>query len=391
MQGGPPDILEAQRASLSAHCEIAVASAVAFIPGGVPTSIVTTNEDSLPGRPLYERFARAQAQETQATELVICFHGTASRNIGPISREGLDASKRGSAYGQKLGAGEYFAENLPVALQYAMRHRQLGGVNDQVLVFTVFVRLGFPHLGIPSEISDKQGSWGRIFVIADPARTLPLAVLTVPQHAEEIVLQWSRASRVARVTSSFTPYLRQGETPRTPRQQGEREQLEHKRKVEKMFKHLGERQLGQSAPLAVPQLGSCAFSERAWRLWAALMLTPRKRPAHWAPSHRLGCSSEPPPKPPMSPPLTIQKRDLDEASAIWQALPEVREGGRPACAAQVGMQLDLGLSLALCSGRRRGSTACAKEGRDLAREGTACAKQDERAAGGERARGGPER
>ena len=259
-------MLEAQRASLSAHCAAAVASAVAFIPGGVPTSIVTTNEDSLPGRPLYERFARAQAQETQATELVICFHGTASRNIGPISREGLDASKRGSAYGQKLGAGEYFAENLPVALQYAMRHRQLGGVNDQVLVFAVLVRLGFPHLGIPSEISDKQGSWGRIFVVADPARTLPLAVLTVPQHAEEIVLQWSRTSRVARVTSSFTPYLRQGETPR---QQGEREQLEHKRKVEKMFKHLGERQLGQSAPLAVPQLGSCAFSGRPWRLWTA--------------------------------------------------------------------------------------------------------------------------
>ena len=348
MQGGPRDILEAQRASLSAHCEIAVASAVAFIPGGVPTSIVTTNEDSLPGTPLYERFAHAQAEGTQATELVICFHGTASRNIGPISREGLDASKRGSAYGQKLGAGEYFAENLPVALQYAMRHRQLGGVNDQVLVFAVLVRLGFPHLGIPSEISDKQGSWGRIFVIADPARTLPLAVLTVPQHAEEIVLQWSRASRVARVT----PYLRQGETPR---QQGEREQLEHKRKVEKMFKHLGERQPGQSAPLAVPQLGSCAFLERAWRLWAALMLTPRKRPAHWAPSHRLGCTSEPPPKPPMSPPLTIQKRDLDEASAIWQALPEVREGGRPACAAQVGMQLDHGLSLALALVFARGA------------------------------------
>ena len=51
----------------------------------------------------------------------------------------------------------------------------------------------------------------------------------------------------------------------------------------------------------------------------------------------------------MSPPLTIQKRDLDEASAIWQALPEVREGGRPACAAQVGLQLDTVLILASCA------------------------------------------
>ena len=263
MEDSPRDILEAQRASLSAHCAAAVDSAVSTIFGATnaswasitPKIVVTTNEDSLPGRPLYERFARAQAQETQATELLICFHGTASRNIGPISREGLDASKRGSAYGQKLGAGEYFAEYLPVAMQYAMRHRQLGGVNDQVLVFAVRVRSG--------EISDRRGSWGRIFVIADPARTLPLGILTVSQHAEEIVLQWPRAFRLARAT----PYLRQGETPQ---QQLEREQLEHKKKVDRMFKHLGERRHGQGGPLAVPQLGSCASSGRAWRLWAAL-------------------------------------------------------------------------------------------------------------------------
>ena len=39
--------------------------------------------------------------------------------------------------------------------------------------------------------------------------------------------------------------------------------------------------------------------------------TPRARPSHWAPSpwvpsHRLGCSSEPPPAPPISPRLPIQ-------------------------------------------------------------------------------------
>ena len=34
--------------------------------------------------------------------------------------------------------------------------------------------------------------------------------------------------------------------------------------------------------------------------------TPRERPARWAPSRCLGCSSQPPPKPPISPPLTTQ-------------------------------------------------------------------------------------
>ena len=34
--------------------------------------------------------------------------------------------------------------------------------------------------------------------------------------------------------------------------------------------------------------------------------TPSKRPAHWPPSHSLGCSSKPPAKPSLSPPLTIQ-------------------------------------------------------------------------------------
>ena len=49
-------------------------------------------------------------------------------------------------------------------------------------------------------------------------------------------------------------------------------------------------QLGQSAPLAGPQLGFCASSGCAWRLWAA-RYSQGGRPAHRAPSHCLGCSS----------------------------------------------------------------------------------------------------
>ena len=62
-------------------------------------------------------------------------------------------------------------------------------------------------------------------------------------------------------------------------------------------------QHGQSAPLAGPQLGSCASSGRASRLQLG---TPRARPAYWAPSHCRGCSSEPLPEPPIPPPLTTQ-------------------------------------------------------------------------------------
>ena len=49
-------------------------------------------------------------------------------------------------------------------------------------------------------------------------------------------------------------------------------------------------QRGRSAPLAVPELGSCASSGRAWRLWAARNI-PRGNPGHRVPIHRLVCSS----------------------------------------------------------------------------------------------------
>ena len=48
--------------------------------------------------------------------------------------------------------------------------------------------------------------------------------------------------------------------------------------------------------------------------------TPRKRPAHWIPSHCLGCSSEPPPKLPISRALTMQARASASTSTRWRCL-----------------------------------------------------------------------
>ena len=51
-------------------------------------------------------------------------------------------------------------------------------------------------------------------------------------------------------------------------------------------------------PLVAAGLGSCGSSGRAWRLCGGSAL-PGSRPGHWARSHGLRCSSEPPPRSPI--------------------------------------------------------------------------------------------
>ena len=103
---------------------------------------------------------------------------------------------------------------------------------------------------------------------------------------------------------------------------------------------------------AVPQLGACASSGRACWLWLARH-PPRESPGHWAPRHRPGCSSSPPPRPPIPPPLTVQAlhKQLRQtlcarcrAMAQGQILPAVVEGrlGIEAVAA-CGLGLGIGV------------------------------------------------
>ena len=47
---------------------------------------------------------------------------------------------------------------------------------------------------------------------------------------------------------------------------------------------------------------------------------PVRGPGHWVPSHCLGCSSQPPPKSPISPPLTIQVRQEFELREVGGGL-----------------------------------------------------------------------
>ena len=68
--------------------------------------------------------------------------------------------------------------------------------------------------------------------------------------------------------------------------------------------------------------------------------TPRKWPAHWAPSRCLGYVSQPPPKPPISPPLTMQalrKELAASGGALVVTFADVRgEGAREEVKLQLG-------------------------------------------------------
>ena len=68
--------------------------------------------------------------------------------------------------------------------------------------------------------------------------------------------------------------------------------------------HLIAVQHGQTAPFAVPQLGSRASSGRAWRPWAARHSDEEASPLGAQPPPRL--ETPPKPKPPVSPPSTTQ-------------------------------------------------------------------------------------
>ena len=79
----------------------------------------------------------------------------------------------------------------------------------------------------------------------------------------------------------------------------------HYRPGEHHLHQLLARQPSQTRLSAVPRLRLLCLLRACWRLWAARH-SRWERPAHWAPSHGLGCSSEPPPKPPMPPPFALQ-------------------------------------------------------------------------------------
>ena len=78
-------------------------------------------------------------------------------------------------------------------------------------------------------------------------------------------------------------------------------------------------QHGQSAGLAVPSSARAPPQGRAWRLRAA-RATQGDILGYWAPSHCLRRSSQPPPKSPNPPPLTLRRSCLGP----WPALPGLR-------------------------------------------------------------------
>ena len=138
---------------------------------------VEHNPHSAVGMPLYERFAAGRVQAQDET-VRLAFHGTKAENIASIFEHSLDPSRRGSAVGQKLGAGEYCASRLSTAINYC---REPDKPVNTVVVFAVLCEGAALHSCVEP--------WGEILVIARQDHLLPIAVINVPIAAADEVRQ----------------------------------------------------------------------------------------------------------------------------------------------------------------------------------------------------------
>ena len=156
--GDSEDLLYEQRRGLEARCAASAAKLKLRV------TQLRQNEASRPGQPLYERFVAAWRQVPDKT-LRIAFHATKDENMNSICASGLNPKKRGGAFGQMGGAGEYFGRDVSVSAPYAQAHS-----SRKMLVFAILMdRSGLrsTDLGHPGEI-----------VIHKAAHQLPLAIVT---------------------------------------------------------------------------------------------------------------------------------------------------------------------------------------------------------------------
>jgi len=150
------DLLYDQRRGLEARC---TASAQHL---RLRVTSLEHNEASRPGQPLYERFVAAWSRVPDKT-LKIVFHATRDDNMDSICRSGLNQKRRGSAFGQVGGAGEYFGREVSVSAPYSAGSRRM-------LVFAILTdRSGLT--------STDRGHPGEI-VINKAEHQLPLAIVS---------------------------------------------------------------------------------------------------------------------------------------------------------------------------------------------------------------------
>ena len=77
---------------------------------------VEKNIYSLPGQNLYNNFV--ESWQSVPSEVIKCmFHGTDTKNVANICKNGMDPQKRG-CHGQAHGAGEYFGTSAQISMNY---------------------------------------------------------------------------------------------------------------------------------------------------------------------------------------------------------------------------------------------------------------------------------
>ena len=112
------DLLCEQRQGLEARCNASAAQL------RLRVSRLWHNPRSQPGQPLYERFVAAWQRVPDKT-LRLVFHATKDANMDAICRDGLNPAKRGAAFGQVGGKGEYFGREVATSAPYSQGSRKM--------------------------------------------------------------------------------------------------------------------------------------------------------------------------------------------------------------------------------------------------------------------------
>jgi deltex len=149
---------------------------------------VEKNIYSLPGQKLYNKFVESW-QSVPNEEIKCMFHGTHTKNVANICKNGMDPQKRG-CHGQAHGVGEYFGTSAQISMNYCK------GKKLQMIVFACLM----DNSGVSYNNSN-------VVVINKTAHQLPMFVVHFENNNSNSFNGHFASIRNNAMSNAGSPYL----------------------------------------------------------------------------------------------------------------------------------------------------------------------------------------